>query len=83
MPSETFLAQVSVDEQHRGLALSAGARAAHATTGARLQDPVGTAARAAVCDRGVRGRPVAAGTQVTVGFADRATAAAAVPDPAG
>lgn len=83
LPSETFLAQVSVDEQHRGLALSAGARAAHAAAGVRLQDPVDAAARAGVGDRGVGGRPVAACTQVTVGFADRAAAAAAVPDPAG
>ncbi|WP_245206802.1 hypothetical protein, partial [Rhodococcus erythropolis] len=83
MTSETFLAQVTVDEQHRGLALSAGARAAHATTGARLQHPVGTAAWATMFGRSVRGRPVAACTQVPIGFADRATAAAAVPDPAG
>ena len=43
----TFLAEVAVDEQHRRVADPAGARAAHAAAGVRLQDPVDAAARAA------------------------------------
>ncbi|GAB4664142.1 hypothetical protein MOKP76_13990 [Mycobacterium avium subsp. hominissuis] len=60
---------------------SAGARAAHAVTGVRLQDPVNAAARAGMLDRCVRGCQVASSTQVTIGLADRAVTPSTVSDP--
>jgi hypothetical protein len=76
------LAEVAVDEQHRGGAGPADTRASHASSGVWLQHPVDAAAQAAVLDRRVRGGPMAASTQVTVGFADRAATAPAIADPA-
>ena len=81
VPPSTLLTEVAVDEQHRRVAPPAGARASHATTGARLQDAVSTAVRAAMFVGGVGARPMAASAQVTLGFADGAATPLAVPDP--
>jgi len=51
--SPDTIAQVAVDEQHRRIADSAGARAAHTVAGVRLQDPIDAAARAGMLDRSV------------------------------